>query len=164
MINLFVEAALRSLTLAALVWLVVKALRIRNPHIEKAIWTTVLLGALAMPALMQYTLSPRIPIASNALASISITAAMMPALGRWWLSVVVLIYVGVTSALLLRLAVAYLRVWQICRDSSRLHESWTHGADIRVAANLSSPHQTEHSGHYGTTNFESDDGQAPSSK
>jgi beta-lactamase regulating signal transducer with metallopeptidase domain len=138
MINLIVEAALRSLALAALVWLVAKALRIRNPHIEKAIWTTVLLGALAMPALMQYTLSPQIPIASNALASISITGVMMPALGVWR-SVIVLIYIAVTSALLLRLGVAYLRVWQIWRDSPRLHESWTHGADIRVAANLSSP-------------------------
>ena len=138
MINLIVVAALRSLALAALVWLVVKALRIRNPHIEKTIWTTVLLGALVMPALMQYTLSRQIPIPSNALTSISITGTMMPTLGRW-LSVVVLIYAIVASALLLRLTVAFLRVWQIWRDSARLHESWTHGADVRVAANLSSP-------------------------
>ena len=106
MINLIVEAALRSLALAALVWLAVKALRIRNPHIEKAIWTTVLLGALAMPALMQYRLSPQIPLASNALAGISIPGAMTPTPGRW-LNVVALIYTIVASALLLRLAVAF---------------------------------------------------------
>jgi beta-lactamase regulating signal transducer with metallopeptidase domain len=138
MITVIVEAALRSLALAALVWLGVKVLRIRNPHIEKSIWTTVLLGALAMPALMQCTLSPQIPIASNALRSISIGAAMVPTSGRW-LSVVVLIYVVVASTLLLRLAIAFRRVWQIWRGSSRLHESWTHGADVRVAANLSNP-------------------------
>jgi beta-lactamase regulating signal transducer with metallopeptidase domain len=138
MITVIVEAALRSLALAALVWLGVKILRIRNPHIEKSIWTTVLVGALAMPALMQCALSPQIPLASSALPSISISRAMIPTPGRW-LSLVVLIYVVVTSTLLLRLVIALRRVWQIWRDSSRLHESWTHGADVRVAANLSSP-------------------------
>jgi len=138
MITVIVEAALRSLALAALVWLGVTVLRIRNPHIEKSIWTTVLLGALAMPALMRWAPSPQIPIASNALASISIRGAMIPTPGRW-LSVVVLIYVVVASTLLLRLAIAFRRVWKIWRDSSRLHESWTHGGDVRVAANLSSP-------------------------
>jgi beta-lactamase regulating signal transducer with metallopeptidase domain len=138
MITVIVEAALRSLALAALVWLAVTVLRIRNPHIEKLIWTTVLLSALAMPALMQWTLPPQIPIASSALPSLSSSAAMIPTHGRW-LSLVVLIYVVVASALLLRLAVAFRRVWKIWRDSSRLHESWTHGADVRVAANLSSP-------------------------
>jgi beta-lactamase regulating signal transducer with metallopeptidase domain len=138
MIIVIVDAAMRSLALATLVWLGVTILRIRNPHIEKPIWTTVLIGALAMPVLMQCTLSPRIPIAPSALPSISISEAMMPAAGRW-LSVVALIYVVVASILLLRLAVAFRRVWQIWRDSSRLHESWTRGADVRVTANLSSP-------------------------
>jgi hypothetical protein len=36
MIIVIVEAALRSLVLAVLVWLGVKVLRIRNPHIERA--------------------------------------------------------------------------------------------------------------------------------
>jgi beta-lactamase regulating signal transducer with metallopeptidase domain len=133
-----VEAAMRSLALATLVWLGVTVLRIRNPHIQKLIWTTVLLGALAMPALMQWTLAPQIPIASSALPSISIGAAMMPAAGPW-LSVIALMYVVVASTLALRLAIAFRRVWQIWRDSSRLHESWTHGADVRVTASLSNP-------------------------
>jgi len=138
MITVIAEAALRSLALAALVWLGVRIVRIRNPHIEKSIWTTVLLGALAMPALMQLKLAPQIPIASHALPGISVTAAVIPTLG-WWLSVAVLIYVVVASSLLFRLAIAFLRVWRIWRGSSRLHESWTRGADVRVAANLSSP-------------------------
>jgi beta-lactamase regulating signal transducer with metallopeptidase domain len=138
MITVIVEAALRSLALATLAWLGVTVLRIRNPHIQKSVWTTVLLGALAMPALMQWTLLPQIPIASSALPSISIGGAMIPTPSRW-LSVVVLIYVVVASTLLLRLALAFRRVWQIWRNSSRLHGSWTGGADIRVAANISSP-------------------------
>ena len=133
-----IEAALRSLALAGLVWLGLKLLRIRNPHLEKSIWTTVLLGALAMPALMRWTLTPQIPIASNALQSISVGGAMMSTPGRW-LTVVVLIYATVASVLLLRFAIAFWRVWQIWRGSSRLHESWTHGVDVRVAENLSSP-------------------------
>jgi beta-lactamase regulating signal transducer with metallopeptidase domain len=138
MITVIAEAAVRSLALAGLVWLAIKVLRIRNPHIEKSIWTTVLVGALAMPVLMQCTLAPQIRIASKALPSISITGAMLPTLEPS-LQVAVAIYVVVASTLLLRLAIAFRHVWQIRRDSSPLHESWTRGADVRVAASLSSP-------------------------
>jgi beta-lactamase regulating signal transducer with metallopeptidase domain len=138
MIAVIAEAAVRSLALAGPVWLAIKVLRIRNPHIEKSIWTTVLVGALAMPVLMQCTLAPQIPIASKALPSIPITGTVLPTLGPW-LKVAVAIYVVVASTLLLRLAIAFRHVWQIRRNSARLHESWTRGADVRVAANLSSP-------------------------
>src|SRR5438105_189995 len=109
MITVIAEAALRSLALAALVWLGLKVGRIRNPHIEKSIWTAVLLGALAMPALMQFKLPSQIPIASTALPGISVTAVVTATPG-WWLSAAVLIYVAVASSLLLRLAIAFRRV------------------------------------------------------
>lgn len=138
MIAVIVEAALRSAALAALVWIGVAALRIRNPHIEKSIWTTVLLGALAMPALMEWALPPQIPIAAINLPDVSIRGALIRTPTRV-LSALALTYTIVTSVLLVRLASAFWRVWRLWRGSSRLDASWTHGADVRIAANLSSP-------------------------
>jgi len=138
MIAVIVEAALRSAALAMLVWIGVAALRMRNPHIEKAIWTTVLLGALAMPALMESPPPPEIPLASITLPEVSIRGALIRTPTRW-LSVLALTYTIVTSVLLVRLAGAFWRVWRLWRDSSPLEESWAHGADVRIAANISSP-------------------------
>jgi hypothetical protein len=53
MLALLAESALRSLLLGAAVWLGLKLLRVRNPHVEMTAWTLVLVAALAMPLLMR---------------------------------------------------------------------------------------------------------------
>ncbi len=139
MSGLVLEAAVRSLALGLLTWLAVVALRIRNPHIEKLIWTTVLLGALAMPALMQWTIFPaQVPTTWVVASDVSIRGALIRAPGQW-LSVFALLYAIVASLLLLRLAVAFGRVWRLRRGSSRLYGEWTQGADVRVVKGLCSP-------------------------
>ncbi|HEY7664859.1 MAG TPA: M56 family metallopeptidase [Xanthobacteraceae bacterium] len=52
------ESALRLLALGAVVWLALKLLRVRNPHVEMTAWTVVLLASLAMPALMRSVTLP----------------------------------------------------------------------------------------------------------
>lgn len=52
MMPTFVEAALRSLLVAAMVGAGLRALRVRNVLVEKAAWGAVLAAALAMPLLM----------------------------------------------------------------------------------------------------------------
>src|SRR5262249_29585689 len=52
MLRLLAEGALRSLVLGASVALVLKLLRVRNPHSQMTAWTVVLFAALAMPALI----------------------------------------------------------------------------------------------------------------
>ncbi len=49
MTGAWIEAALRSLVLAAAVWAGLRVFRIRNVLAQKAAWTIVLLGALLMP-------------------------------------------------------------------------------------------------------------------
>jgi hypothetical protein len=52
MLRLLAEGALRSLVLGASVALVLKLLRVRNPHTQMTAWTVVLIAALSMPALI----------------------------------------------------------------------------------------------------------------
>jgi beta-lactamase regulating signal transducer with metallopeptidase domain len=53
MLALLAESALRSLLLGAAVWLALKLLRVRNPHVQMTAWTLVLIASLAMPLLMR---------------------------------------------------------------------------------------------------------------
>ncbi len=55
MLSSFFEAALRSLTLAVLVWTGLRAFRIHNVIYQRLAWTTVLAGALLMPFLLPFT-------------------------------------------------------------------------------------------------------------
>ncbi len=49
MLTLVMESAVRSLALGLVVWVALKAFRIRNPHTQAAAWTLVLVAALSMP-------------------------------------------------------------------------------------------------------------------
>jgi hypothetical protein len=55
MLAILAEAALRSFMLGSVVWLGLKLLRVRNPHVHMTSWVLVLLASLAMPLLMQWT-------------------------------------------------------------------------------------------------------------
>jgi hypothetical protein len=53
MLALLAESALRSLLLGGAVWVGLKLLRVKNPHVQMTAWTMVLLASLAMPGLMR---------------------------------------------------------------------------------------------------------------
>src|SRR5215471_2590153 len=55
MVAILAEAALRSFMLGSVVWLGLKLLRVRNPHVHMTSWGLVLAASLAMPLLMQWT-------------------------------------------------------------------------------------------------------------
>jgi hypothetical protein len=50
MLQALLDAAVRSIGLATVVWLGLNLLRLRNPHIQLAAWTVVLGASLLMPA------------------------------------------------------------------------------------------------------------------
>ena len=50
MIEALIASALRSIVLATIVWLGLKAWRLRNPHVKLTVWTFVLVASLLMPA------------------------------------------------------------------------------------------------------------------
>ena len=135
---LIVESALRSLALAAAVWAGLVVLRVRNPQLEKLIWTTVLAGAIAMPAVVQWRLTSVFPSASFALPGIAIRVADIGATDSWHM-LIVSIYASVFLALLARLAIGFGRMWWVRRGAVRVRETWTQDTDVRVAETLSSP-------------------------
>ena len=55
MMPLMIEAAARAAALALTAWLALSVTRTRNPHLQKSVWTAVLLSSLAMPFLMLAT-------------------------------------------------------------------------------------------------------------
>jgi TonB family protein len=55
---LLVDSAIRALLLGAAAWLAMRALRVRNPHVEKFVGRSVLLAALVLPALLYWRLAP----------------------------------------------------------------------------------------------------------
>ncbi len=138
MTALMLEAALRSLALALLAGTGVVVLRVRNPHLGKAIWTAVLLCALVMPALMTLRLTHPIPIAPSILPDVSIRGSLGEDRGHW-ASTLAMLYLPVTGVLSLRLALSFIRVWRIMRTASRSCDYWTRGADVRIAAGVSAP-------------------------
>ena len=79
-----VEAALRALVAAVVVWAALRLLRVRNVPAQKAVWTLVLIGALAMPLLMRWQWLPaadaiQLPVVSGRLISRLAAIAKPPA-------------------------------------------------------------------------------------
>lgn len=81
------EAAVRALAAAIVVWFALRLLRVRNVRTQKTAWTLTLLGALAMPLLMRWQWMPAadeitVPAVSQVLASSSslLNVAFHPAI------------------------------------------------------------------------------------
>lgn len=138
MMNPLVEAALRSLALAAAVWLGMTIARVRSPHIAKGVWTAVLLFALAMPILMRWPGAQAIPVSVTLLSEVSIRGAAIGAHLPWGRTLAIA-YGIVASALFVRLALGFLHMWRMRRRAVRLQEDWTHGHDIRASDQLRGP-------------------------
>jgi len=64
--HLLLEAAVRSLVMGAIVFLVLRAMRIEQVRARRTAWLLVLAGALAMPALVGAQIGPRLlPVAAS---------------------------------------------------------------------------------------------------
>jgi TonB family protein len=139
MMESVVEAALRTLVVAGVLRLGIAAFRVTDAQREKVIWTTLLLGGLAMPALLQWAFIPPLkllPAAAPAVVRQTLGHSGLSLSGRVALF---LLYAGVSSALLVRMAVGVGRMWRIRRDSTPIREPWSQGLDVRMAHELSSP-------------------------
>jgi bla regulator protein blaR1 len=151
MIPLLLEASVRSLVFGLLVWLVLAAVRPRNPHVLKTVWLGVLLASLAMPLLLWLDIAPSIEAPAYIL---SIRSGRTPVAGvmQSWLSLGAsdrgisqlerfgaALYAVVVLALIARFALGLLRMWRIRRNAGSVHATWGEADDIRVSAQLCSP-------------------------
>jgi beta-lactamase regulating signal transducer with metallopeptidase domain len=140
MISLLVEAALRSCALAFAIWLILAVTRARNPHVQKLIWSAVLIAALAMPLLILAPVVPPIQ-APDYVLTLQAGGAGTAHSSLAWSGV---LYVLVALALLWRYGSRLLQVWRIRRNAEpiaaeRLAGFETAGLDLRVTADLQNP-------------------------
>jgi len=158
MLPLILDSALRSLLLGAVVWALLKLLRLADTRTETAVWTTVLIAALAMPVLRQAMPSFILVVAHlpGAAASLGVTqSAAVPGSSlktvatssglacAWLLGHGQPLLLGAYATGLLvclsRIAAGLWLSWRICRGAVPVSEPWAAGRNIRASNRLKSP-------------------------
>jgi hypothetical protein len=163
MLELLAVSALRSMVFGGVVGLGLKLLRVRNPHMQMAAWTVVLVVSLAMPALtpwmrvtipspplarMTWTDVPRAAPAPEAPLPVVAAAALQPqpddkasrpSHAVDWSFWARCIYVLVAGAMVLRLLTGLMLMWHVRRAARPIRDSWAAGADVRVSSIVAVP-------------------------
>lgn len=139
MIALIVEAAARSAALIIVAWLALIGLRIQNAHIEKALWTTIVVASLAMPVLLQLQIMPDAigPLGHWTVGSGAASPTQPVTLQTLWNVVYLVPFV----VLLLRLAIGWLRMSRIRQVACALDVPSASAAelDLRASHEISVP-------------------------
>jgi hypothetical protein len=139
-LELLASAALRMTLVGAAAWLALRALRVRNPHVETLVWRLLLVASLAMPWLLAWRIAPsfatsvRLPV----IAALADAGDFPAAAGGVWLSpgaVAMTIYLAVALSLVARLAAGLIGLWRIGRAARACDTP----DDVRLTARLVSP-------------------------
>ncbi|MBR0717060.1 M56 family metallopeptidase [Bradyrhizobium liaoningense] len=159
MIATLAEAALRSFVLGGVVWFGLYLFRVRNPHVHMTAWVVVLLASLAMPFVMHWPtvtisrLPVPVPVPDNfwptepampelsppaSLGAVAAPPARSAAAINWAL-LTTMVYAGVASLLLLRLAVGLWLTWRLARAARPMNELRIAGADVRLSRDIGGP-------------------------
>ncbi len=136
-IALVVDSALRAALVAGVAAAALHALRVRNPHARKVLWTAVLGAGLLMPLALRLR-SVAAPLSSAVLPTISIAApvASVPEIPRHWIEG---LYAAVSLVLLARLAFGIGWMWRVRRRAVRRKAPSIGHLDVRISASLTSP-------------------------
>jgi beta-lactamase regulating signal transducer with metallopeptidase domain len=139
-LSILVNAAVRMLLFCAAVWLVVRFVRLRNPHTEALVWRMALLASLALPVLLYFRAAPsfathlHLPVLTvNGVGATGDTPAANLVGIPWRL--LLAIYLSGALLLLVRLATGLVGLWRICRAAERLPVP----GDVRVSRRVHSP-------------------------
>jgi beta-lactamase regulating signal transducer with metallopeptidase domain len=143
MISILVESVIRSLALGLILWLALTLTRSSNPHLQKMLWSAVLMASLGIPFVMRAHGVPVIQTPDFVLtwqAGVTLQAGGSES-AQWrpaW-NAVAACYASIALALLLRFAHGLIQMRRIRRDAAVLRASWVGGLDLRVSAEVSSP-------------------------
>jgi len=156
-LTLLLDCALRSLVLGVAVWALLKLLRLADTRTETAVWTAVLIAALAMPMLRQTMPSlilnlPHLPAAAasqSVLQPFAVSGSPLPAVAasgaaRAWLwrhgqSLLLGAYAAGLLVCLTRIAAGLLLTRRIYRSAVPVTEPWAAGRHVRATGRLKSP-------------------------
>ena len=158
MLRLLLDSAVRSLLLGLVVWALLKLARLSDTRTETAIWTAVLIAALSMPLLSQYT--PELVLTVPHLSAMAPESAASQGLldthpsvfshdGMVALAMAAIARHGQTGLLgayalgflicLTRLATGLLLTLRLYRRAAPVSADWANARNIRASAEIKSP-------------------------
>ncbi|MGH8328496.1 MAG: M56 family metallopeptidase, partial [Steroidobacteraceae bacterium] len=137
MIDILVQAAVRSSLLIIVGGLVLAFGRLRSPHVEKAVWTVLTAASLGMPLLLQIRVAPILPapLAQVIVGPFAAASGRAAALHALW----TVIYLVPAVLLMLRFVWGWTRMRRIRCEAQPVHAPWAAGLDVRASASVSSP-------------------------
>ena len=148
MLTILLGAAVRGGALLALVSILLKTLRLRDPAVEKNTWTLVVAAALVMPLLSWVTGAAAAPLKLLPLklllpASVASTAMLtgvaLGVPGSRRALVCVFVYAVVTAVLLTRFMIGLWMGARLLRTASKVSRPQSGSIDVRVSAAILSP-------------------------
>lgn len=148
MLTTLLGAAVRGGALLAVVWVLLKTLRLRDPAVEKNTWTLVVAAALVMPLLSWVAgaaapplkLLPLELLLPASVASTAILTGAAPGVpGSRSALIGVFVYVVVTAVLLTRFMIGLWMGERLRRTASRVSRLQSGSIDVRVSAAILSP-------------------------
>lgn len=141
MLEILASAAVRTLLVAAAIWLSLRIFRTRNPHAESLAWRLLVLSGLALPVLLYWRLAPSFPTPLHLpMITVAGSGADHPSssgAGSWTALTIVAsaIYLGVAVFLLARLAAGLAAMWRVSRQARPMAMP----GDVRISPRISSP-------------------------
>jgi TonB family protein len=139
-LEILAGSAIRLLLIGAAVVLVLRVVRVRNPHAEALVWRLVLLAGFALPALLYWRLAPsfatslQLPVIAASAGGLD-TPAVAGSSFTSLMGALAAIYLGVALLLLGRLAAGLLAMWRVSRAAQRMSTP----DDVRISAQVRSP-------------------------
>lgn len=133
------EAALRSCVLILAVWLLVRALRIRSPGVERTAWLFALAASIVMPFSMQLVALPQTVAPVIGLPAAWIGGMTTSNTAFDWPQVLLCVYFVVAGALCLRQAAGLARLWRLKARAQQLASAGHRKADVRACSAVRAP-------------------------
>jgi TonB family protein len=134
------ECAVRSAALIAVVWLVLKVLRVRSVRLERNAWLVVLAASVAMPLLTKLAATSA-PRATDIvlLQPVQLTALTVTKSSTGWPTVVLAIMAAVAAVFAIRHTLGIVRWWRVRRAAAAVSSNLCAGMDVRVTSAVNSP-------------------------
>jgi TonB family protein len=140
MMLVLLECTARSAALIAIVWLVLKALRVRSAPLERNAWLAVLAASVAMPLLTKLA-ATSVPHATDIvwLQPVQLTALTVTKTGTEWYTALIVIVVAIAAALCIRHTLGIVRWRRVRAAAVPISPSLCAGCDVRVTSAVNSP-------------------------
>ena len=134
------ECAVRSAVLLAIVWLMLKLLRVRSPRLERQAWLAVLTASLAMPLLTKLGALSATPVTDIVwLQPVQLAAVDVSHSNNGWYATLLAAVITIAGVLGLRHTLGIVRWWRVRGTAAAVSSPLCVDADVRVTRAVESP-------------------------